>query len=110
MTFGRREFLLGAASLVLLRKVRPAPPAQAAPSLFPTGTVLPFSGLADPPDGWLLCDGRSLSRTRYRKLYEALGHAYGGRGSRFRVPNLRGSVPVTSDARPYRRVDYIIRP
>ena len=44
------------------------------------------------PDGWLLCNGASVSRTTYAKLFAAIGTRYGsGNGSTtFNLPNLNG--------------------
>lgn len=57
----------------------------------PSGTVLPFAGpLA--PLGWLLCDGRAVSRASYAGLFTTLGIAYGGGdgSTTFNLPDLRG--------------------
>lgn len=88
MSIGRREFLLGAAALVVARRTRVSW-AEASPPSPPVGTVLEYAGQV--PDGWVLCDGRKLSRVRYRVLYETVGEKFGraGRGQ-FRVPDLRG--------------------
>lgn len=44
------------------------------------------------PDGWLLCNGASVSRTTYAKLFAAIGTRYGsGNGSTtFNLPNFNG--------------------
>ena len=43
-------------------------------------------------EGWILCDGRAVSRTDYSDLFEAIGTQYGeGDGTTtFNVPNLSG--------------------
>ena len=43
-------------------------------------------------EGWILCDGRAVSRTDYSDLFEAIGTQYGeGDGTTtFNVPNYRG--------------------
>ena len=43
-------------------------------------------------EGWLLCDGRAVSRTDYSDLFEAIGTQYGeGDGTTtFNVPNYKG--------------------
>lgn len=49
--------------------------------LTPAGMVSPFAGTTA-PSGWLVCDGSEISRTKYAKLFEAIGTAYGeGDGS-----------------------------
>jgi microcystin-dependent protein len=62
----------------------------------PIGVVFPFAGTAA-PNGWILCDGRSLSTTTYAALFAAVGYAYGGSGGNFNVPDLRGRVVAGRD-------------
>ena len=57
------------------------------------GMIAPFAGPDDKiPAGWLLCDGRAISRSEYINLYNAIGVAWGeGNGSTtFNLPDLRG--------------------
>ena len=48
------------------------------------------------PEGYLLCNGRAVSRTTYADLFKVIGTTYGsGDGSTtFNVPNLQGRVAV----------------
>lgn len=48
------------------------------------------------PEGWLLCNGDNISRTRYRKLFDTIGTDYGsGDGSTtFTLPTYTDSVSV----------------
>jgi microcystin-dependent protein len=48
------------------------------------------------PEGWLLCDGRAVSRTTYADLFAALETTYGaGDGSTtFNLPDYRGRAPI----------------
>ena len=57
--------------------------------LLPVGVVQAFAG-STTPTGWLLCDGSSVSRTTYAKLFAVIGTTYGsGDGSTtFNLPNL----------------------
>jgi microcystin-dependent protein len=57
----------------------------------PAGTLVDYAGTVE-PSGWLLCDGRAVSRTVYASLFSALGTAYGtGDGSTtFNIPDFRG--------------------
>lgn len=50
-------------------------------------------------DGWVFCDGRTLSRTDYSDLFNVIGTTYGsGDGSTtFNVPDMTGRVPVCLD-------------
>lgn len=57
----------------------------------PSGVVLPFAGTTAPA-GFLLCNGATVSRTTYSKLFAAIGSAHGaGDGSTtFHLPDYRG--------------------
>lgn len=57
--------------------------------LVPTGSVLTFAG-SSAPTGWLVCDGASLSTTTYASLFDVIGYTFGGSGSSFNLPDLRG--------------------
>lgn len=61
----------------------------------PIGAVLDFAG-ATAPDGWLICDGRLVSRTTYSQLFAAIGTVWGaGDGSTtFRLPPTSGRASV----------------
>jgi len=60
----------------------------------PVGTVITFTGDAL-PDGYLLANGASLSRTEYAALYNVIGTTYGSADStHFNLPNLNGRVVV----------------
>ena len=64
----------------------------------PIGIILPFSDDTI-PEGYMLCDGRAISRTTYSSLFSIIGTIYGeGDGSTtFNIPNLKGRVPVGQD-------------
>ena len=57
----------------------------------PVGLIMGFGG-ATVPSGWLLCDGRAISRTAYAALFLAIGTLWGaGDGSTtFNIPDGRG--------------------
>ena len=46
------------------------------------------------PQGWLKCEGQSLSTTTYSALYAVIGTTYGGYSGYFYLPNFKGRVPV----------------
>lgn len=54
--------------------------------------IIAYFGMSDAPDGWLICDGREVSRSTYSRLFAAIGVAWGaGNGvSTFNLPDLRG--------------------
>lgn len=56
--------------------------------------------MPNPKGRWLFCDGRSLSRTKYKELFEAIGTTYGkGNGvNTFNIPDRRGLFARTLDA------------
>ncbi len=64
---------------------------QHANTLVPPGTVVAYAGTIAPA-GWLLCDGRAITRTEYSALFAAIGTAHGsGDGSiTFNLPDYRG--------------------
>lgn len=60
----------------------------------PHGAVVMFAGTIV-PSGWLLCDGRAISRTAYPDLYAAIGTIYGAGdlSTTFNLPNLEARLP-----------------
>lgn len=57
----------------------------------PVGTVISFAGDSSSiPNGYLLCDGRSLPTANYNELFTVIGYDWGGSGNTFRLPDLRG--------------------
>lgn len=64
-------------------------PYASATATVPVGTVVAFMGQTV-PEGWLLCDGREVSRTDYPTLFSTIGITYGaGDGvSTFNLPRL----------------------
>lgn len=61
----------------------------------PVGTMVDWAGQPErTPPGWAYCDGKALSRVTYRRLYEAIGTAYGvGDGeTTFNVPDFNGKI------------------
>lgn len=71
---------------------------QISPSGVPAGVITQFAGTTA-PTGWLLCQGQTgLATTgQYAALFAAIGYQYGGSGSTFSLPNLKGKVPVGLD-------------
>lgn len=63
----------------------------------PAATIFPFAGTAA-PTGFLFCDGSQYGTAAYPNLFVAVGYTYGGSGTAFRVPDLRGRVPAGRDA------------
>jgi microcystin-dependent protein len=62
----------------------------------PAGTVVAFAGTTA-PTGWALCDGSALNTTTYSALFAAIGTTYGGSGSTFNLPDLRGRTVFGKD-------------
>lgn len=62
----------------------------------PTGSIMPYAGTSA-PSNWLFCYGQGLSTTTYASLFSAIGYTYGGSGSSFNVPDLRGRVVAGQD-------------
>lgn len=54
---------------------------------------LKYSVQQDDHNGWLKCDGRSLNRVTYAKLFSVVGTAFGNNDSvTFKLPDCRGRV------------------
>ncbi len=71
----------------------------------PIGTILPYGGTGSAPDGYVECDGQQLPKSPagptgsdYSALYDIIKYTYTPESERngalFRVPDLRGRVPV----------------
>ena len=62
-------------------------------SIIPPGTIQAFGG-TNVPVGWLLCDGRPVSRNQYPRLYTAVSTNWGAgipaSTNNFNLPDLRG--------------------
>lgn len=63
------------------------------------GAIVPLGKSAStPPAGYLLCNGASLLRTSYPRLFAAIGTVWGAAdGTHFNIPDLRGRVPRGRD-------------
>ena len=60
------------------------------PGGLPPGLIMAFAGSAV-PTGWLECNGQSVSRAAYAKLFAAIGTTYGSRSAgEFSLPDLQG--------------------
>jgi microcystin-dependent protein len=42
--------------------------------------------------GWLICDGRPLSKKNFNLLFQVIGYTFGGSGDIFNLPNNSGKV------------------
>jgi hypothetical protein len=58
-------------------------------STIPVGTVF-WRAANIAPSGYLIADGSLVSTTTYANLFAVIGYAYGGTGSSFAIPDLRG--------------------
>ena len=65
---------------------------QTGQRLMQAGMMVVFGGVTA-PSGWVLCDGSSYSTTLYPILFSAIGYTWGGYGSSFNVPDMRGIFP-----------------
>ena len=52
----------------------------------PIGSYVNYSSLNTVPDGFMVCDGRSLTKTDYPELFAVIGYTYGGSGENFNIP------------------------
>jgi len=58
-------------------------------TIVPSGSVIWFASNT-PPTGFLECNGASLSTTTYAALFAVVGYTFGGSGTSFNLPDLRG--------------------
>lgn len=57
----------------------------------PVGSIMAYGGgFTAIPTGWLACDGSVYSSDSYPDLFDVVGHNWGGTGTSFNVPDLRG--------------------
>jgi len=63
----------------------------------PVGSIMLFSGDTE-PDNCLFCRGQTLTESGYPELFPIIGTTYGMGGTgTFKLPNLKGRVPVGVD-------------
>ncbi len=84
------------ANFALAQTATPSPTPTLTPTpmttygtVIPVGAIVAMSGTFSETSGWLLCDGRAVSRTSYAKLFQLWGTFWGvGDGSStFNLPN-----------------------
>ena len=65
------------------------------PSVIPVGVIEMFAG-STAPNGWLVCDGSTVSRKTYSDLFKVIGVTYGAGNSNdtFTLPDMRGRTPI----------------
>jgi len=65
----------------------------------PIGAIIPWaSDQSSIPPGWILCNGATVSNTKYPILFKIIGNAYGGTvGSTFKLPPLTSGSPSIVD-------------
>jgi hypothetical protein len=56
----------------------------------PTGAVMAFAAATawGPPDGWLECNGATLSKQQYPALFNVIGATYGSTDTTFNLPTI----------------------
>lgn len=65
----------------------------------PIGAIIPWaSDQSTIPPGWIVCNGATISNTRYPLLFKIIGNVYGGTaGSTYRLPPLTNGSPGIVD-------------
>lgn len=66
--------------------------------------AITFSATNINPMNYLIADGRTVSVSEYRDLYNLIGYRYGGTGEKFALPNLIGKA-VVGAGREYEDLD-----
>lgn len=61
--------------------------------------VIKLFALNYEPQGWMICDGRTLNTSQFQALYSVIGTTYTGSGAAqgnvtFNLPDLRACIPV----------------
>ena len=66
----------------------------------PVGSIIPWaSDQGQLPAGWTVCNGATISNTKYPILFRVIGNSYGGTaGSTFKLPPLTQGQPGIMDA------------
>ena len=64
-------------------------------SITPIGVIRLFAGSVA-PNGWLVCNGDTISRSAYSNLFKVIGTTYGVGNSNttFTLPDMRGRCPI----------------
>jgi microcystin-dependent protein len=74
-------------------------PAKASSDGLPVGTIVAWGGASSSiPAGWMLCNGKAVSKATYPELFAALGTSWGSSGTNFNLPDLRGRFLRGDDA------------
>ena len=68
-----------------------------------------WSSKAADYNGWLICDGRSLDRTEFNKLFEVIGTVFGSSDSNtFNLPDARGRVMAAVGTEPHQAIGSVV--
>jgi microcystin-dependent protein len=67
----------------------------------PLGGIIPYAG-ANPPFGFLFCDGSEVERAKFSDLFDVIGNTYNGTTAlqgvnTYRLPDLRGRFALGKD-------------
>jgi microcystin-dependent protein len=86
-------------TIAVLGLVNILTPAKATNDALPVGTIIAWGGTTrSVPSGWMLCNGKPLSKSAYPDLFTAIGTSWGASGSNFNLPDLRGRFLRGDDA------------
>jgi microcystin-dependent protein len=86
-------------TIAVLGLVNILTPAKATNDALPVGTIIAWGGTTrSVPSGWMLCNGKALSKTAYKDLFAAIGTSWGSAGDKFNPPDLRGRFLRGDDA------------
>lgn len=58
----------------------------------PVGRICQWHTGIAVPDGWLLCNGASVTVVRYNALFKVIGYTYGGSGANFTLPTVTDHI------------------
>jgi hypothetical protein len=58
----------------------------------PVGRIVRWHTGVAVPNGWLSCNGASITAARYNALFKVIGYTYGGAGANFTLPTVTDHI------------------
>ena len=64
----------------------------------PIGSMIMYPIPAAPSSKWMLCEGQFLNKNTYADLFDVIGYNFGGFGTTFKLPDVRGKFLAGFDS------------
>lgn len=58
--------------------------------VMPIGSMIMYPIAAEPSSKWKICEGQALNKNTYADLFDVIGYNFGGSGTTFNLPNMKG--------------------